>query len=104
MLKLLQWPFKGFMNFSITVVGFAGLGFWSYSIYSEGKFNQPIIGESIKLLGRNPQIKELVGMSVAMQASPSPTISQSATVLSKRKDSRISHSKSQVLAHPPTLK
>jgi len=57
MLKLLQWPFKGFANFSITCVGFVGMGFWGYSIYSERKFNQPIIGESIKLLGKNPQIK-----------------------------------------------
>jgi hypothetical protein len=57
MLKVLQWPFKGFGNFSITALGIVGLTFWGYSIYSEGKFNQPIIGESIKLLGKHPQIK-----------------------------------------------
>ncbi len=57
MLKALQWPLKSFGNFAITSVGVIGIGFWSYSVYSEGKFNQPIIGESIKLLGKHPQIK-----------------------------------------------
>jgi hypothetical protein len=57
MLKVINWPFKSFTNFAITSVGIIGIGFWGYSIYSEGKFNQPIIAESIKLLGKHPQIK-----------------------------------------------
>lgn len=68
MLKAVQWPLRSFGNFAITSVGVIGIGFWSYSVYSEGKFNQPIIGESIKLLGKHPQIKELAGISSFMQA------------------------------------
>lgn len=44
MLKVLQWPLRSFGNFAITSVGVIGIGFWSYSVYSENKFNQPIIG------------------------------------------------------------
>ncbi len=44
MLKVVQWPFKSMGNFAITSVGIVGLSFWGYSIYSESKFNQPIIG------------------------------------------------------------
>jgi hypothetical protein len=62
MLRVLHWPLKSFGNFSITAIGLIGVGFWSYSFYSESKFNQPIIAESIKLLGKHPQIKELAGM------------------------------------------
>jgi hypothetical protein len=69
MLKIVQWPLKSFGNFAITSLGFIGLGFWSYSIYSEGKFNQPIIGESIKLLGKHPQIKELAGYPLSYSFS-----------------------------------
>jgi hypothetical protein len=51
-LKIIHWPFKSGTNFLITSLGIVGLSFWSYSIYSETKFNQPIIGESIKMLGK----------------------------------------------------
>ena len=62
MIKVIKWPFKTPGNFFLSSLGFVGLSFWGYSIYSESKFNQPIIGESIKLLGRHQQVKELVGM------------------------------------------
>jgi hypothetical protein len=61
MLKALRWPFKSFTNFSISSLGFTALAFYGYTIYSEGNFNQPIVGESIKILGKHPQIKALVG-------------------------------------------
>lgn len=63
MLKVVQWPFKSIGNFVVTSIGFVGISFWGYSIYSETKFNQPIIGESIKLLGKHQQVRELVGTS-----------------------------------------
>ena len=63
MLKIIHWPFKSVGNFAIASIGIVGVSFWGYSIYSEGKFNQPIIGETIKLLGRNPQVKELAGIA-----------------------------------------
>jgi hypothetical protein len=64
MLKAVRWPFKSAGNFFISSLGFIGVSFWGYSIYSESKFNQPIIGESIKVLGKHPQVKELVGRNV----------------------------------------
>ena len=68
MLKVVRWPFKNFGNFTITTIGIFGVTFMGYSIYSENKFNQPIIGESIKLLGKHNNIKELVGREQMMQA------------------------------------
>jgi hypothetical protein len=62
MLKMLHWPFRSFSNFAISAIGITAISFWGYSIYSENNFNQPIVGESIKILGKNPQIKELVGI------------------------------------------
>ena len=63
MLKALHWPFRSFSNFAISAIGITAVSCWGYSIYSENNFNQPIVGESIKILGKNPQIKELVGTS-----------------------------------------
>ena len=57
MMKIMAWPLRSGGNFLITSLGFIGISFWGYSIYSETKFNQPIIGESVKLLGRHPQVK-----------------------------------------------
>ena len=57
MIKIIKWPFKTPGNFFLSSLGVVGLSFWGYSIYSESKFNQPIIGESIKLLGRHQQVK-----------------------------------------------
>lgn len=70
MLKVVQWPFKSIGNFMITSIGLVGVSFWTYSIYSETKFNQPIIGESIKLLGKHQQVRELVGTSTSIQDIP----------------------------------
>lgn len=67
MLKVVQWPFKSIGNFMITSIGLVGVSFWGYSIYSESKFNQPIIGESIKFLGKHQQVRELVGISASIQ-------------------------------------
>lgn len=67
MLKVVQWPFKSIGNFMITSIGLVGVSFWGYSIYSESKFNQPIIGESIKLLGKHQQVRELVGTLASIQ-------------------------------------
>jgi len=64
MLKVLKWPFRTYTNFFLTSLGIVGASFWGYSIYSESKFNQPIIGESIKLLGKQSQVKELIGTSL----------------------------------------
>lgn len=44
MSKLFGWVFKSFSTFSLATIGLAGFAFWGYTIYSEGKFNQPIIG------------------------------------------------------------
>ena len=94
MLKVIHWPFKNFGNFAIASVGLCGLSFWGYSIYSEGKFNQPIIGESIKLLGKHPQIKELAGLLFPIQDIRSLTASPSAISLyTKREGNRISPSR-----------
>ena len=104
MIKLAKWPFKSAGNFFITSLGFIGVSFWGYSIYSETKFNQPIIGESVKLLGRHQQVKELVNFFISRSATPSPIASQSATDSSRKTKKHISHSKSTALKIPSTSK
>ena len=61
MKKLMLWPTKSMGNFALTCLGVTAIGFWSYSIYSERKFNQPIIAETVKIMGKHRQIKELIG-------------------------------------------
>lgn len=81
MRKALRWPFKSFTNFSITSIGIFAVTFWSFSVYSESKFNQPIIGESVKLLGKHNNVKELIGISYPIQGFLSLTVSLSAIAL-----------------------
>lgn len=86
--KAIYWPFRSLANFTIASLGVVGLSFWGYSIYSEGKFNQPIIGESVKLLGKHLQVRELVGTQRCTKDIPSFIPSRLAIVSSKK---RINH-------------
>ena len=55
--RVVHWPLRNFTNFTLTAVTLFGVTFVGYSIYSENKFNQPIIGEAIKMLGKHNTVK-----------------------------------------------
>jgi hypothetical protein len=47
------WPFRSVTNFGLTVLGLSGIGFYSFGIYNEQNFSNPVVAEAVKILGKN---------------------------------------------------
>lgn len=57
------WVFKNITNFTITVIGTAGIGLIYNSAVIERKFaNNPIVNEAIKIVGLNDHVKDVIGI------------------------------------------
>jgi hypothetical protein len=53
--------FRSWTNFSITLFGFSTTGYFLGKWAHDKKFSHPIIQESLRIIGNNPQIIELAG-------------------------------------------
>ncbi len=47
------WPFRSAINFGLTVLGLSAVGWYTFGIYDERNFSNPVVAEAVKILGKN---------------------------------------------------
>jgi hypothetical protein len=47
------WSFRSATNLGLTLLGFAGVGYFGNGIYNERNFSNPVVEETVKILGKN---------------------------------------------------
>jgi hypothetical protein len=57
-------------GFILFFMGFSGIGYYSYRVLNDSKFDHPMVTESLRLLSSNKQIAEIAGYPVMLK----PTI------------------------------
>lgn len=59
------WMFRNLTNLTVGTLGLSLVGYYVLRLYSEKKFEVPIVEQSVVLLNRNRELKKLTGSPIS---------------------------------------